>query len=80
MSAEEFQELKILSTIEPVGIDALIYQMARCSQSMGGGEFKKHLVISTKAKQSPETIKKLFEALRRGNNSNTRHRPAGKND
>ena len=75
-------ELKVLSSIEPVGSDAVIYQAARIAQAFGGGDLKKWLILSMKRQMTPEQIRAMAEAFKRGavsNNRKSRHKSKGEN-
>lgn len=54
--ATEYQELRELSAIEPVGSDALVVQMAIVSQSLSGGKLEDHLVLSSEYEETAEQI------------------------
>lgn len=60
MTVPEYQELIELSRIEPVGVDALIHQMAVVAQAIGGGKLDDCLVLSTLREMSPEEIARKF--------------------
>jgi hypothetical protein len=45
-----------LSEVEPVGNDALIYQMAIVAQAMAGGKLKDIIVLCDDYEMTPEQI------------------------
>ena len=73
MTNAEYEELKALARIEPVGPDLIAFQLARTAQAFAGGKFKDHLLICQEYRQTPDQIKHLAEMFKRGNNSNARH-------
>jgi hypothetical protein len=60
MTAKEYAELAELAAIEPVGNDALIYQMAIAAQAFSGGRLDSYLVLYNKKEMTPEEIAKAL--------------------
>ena len=67
MTAKEYAELTELAAIEPVGNDALIYQMAITAQAFSGGKLDGYLVMYNKKEMTPEEIAKAL-GYHNGNN------------
>ena len=71
MTVHEYEELKALSRIEPVGSDALIYQMAMVVSSLANVSIDKAVVLSTFTVMTPEQIKAMFDTLPKIDNGNS---------
>lgn len=56
MTVEEHRELVELSEVEPIGMDAIIYQLAVVAQAMAGGKLKDFIVLCDDYEMTPEQI------------------------
>jgi hypothetical protein len=56
ITAEEYRELIELSEVEPIGMDAIIYQLAVVAQAMAGGKLKDFIVLCNEYEMTPEQI------------------------
>ena len=63
ISCNEYEEMRALAYLEPVGTDAIVYQTAVAASSTSGSKLADTLVfdvLTGEAPSSPEDIAKLF--------------------
>ena len=63
ISCNEYDELRALAYLEPVGTDAIVYQTAIAAMSHGGSKMKDTIVFDVSTggdPSSPEDLARIF--------------------